>query len=816
MRFSKALAAASAAAALWLLQPGLAAREQEPAALSEKRLLEARPAGGPIEVDGRLDEPAWSSATPGGDFTRRYPDPGPKAAFPTEVRVLYDAEALYVGVTCHDPEPDKIDRRMARRDRELPCDAVQFEIDTQNQGREAYYFRLSAAGTRIDAFVYNEFNLNYSWDAYWEAKAGSFPGGWCAEFRIPFRELRFSDGQEIRFGFQVQRDIGRLQEWDQWQYNPPNSNRRVSAFGTLVGLKDVAPGRPWDLVPYAAAKARTHTREPYLDRGFSADVGADFRFHLGTNFTLNGTVNPDFGQVEADRIVLNLSTYETFYPEKRPFFLEGFQIFSPPQVGSLIYLHTRRIGAPPPEPYAGAGEEVLSAPENTTILGAAKVTGTTDSGFTFGAFTALTQEEVAHVQAADGQVVDQQLLPQTLYSVVRFTQDLWTGSTVGLLVTDVERDSARDALVTALTWDLKFRDNRDQITGSVARSFVEDPGVRSWTGFGGEIELVHKPAPRWTLEAGLRAYDPDFRVNDLGYLRRNDFRQGVLSASYNHEAPGDHLLNWNANGALYTAENFDGVRLNRGGNFNAHATFLNYWSGFVGAELNGDAYDDRETRGGPLYWRPGRPYFWWGVESDSRKTVTAELWNDLWQTRNGWGWDAQLEFNFQPSDRVSFEPALFYNTYRGDFRWVDTLPGAGPGGSDQTVFADLALQEVGISGKASYLFTPDMTLDLYLQLFDATGHYAGFQEMLAPDAFQPAAYGGNPDFHDLGLAVNLVYRWEFKPGAELYAVYGRGQMGWVPFEPGEAGGSLSLHQDWSTLMNSPRDEVFLVKVRWRL
>jgi len=792
-----------------------AARTGNGVEMPPKRSLEAHRTTGAIRVDGRLDEADWLSVPASGDWTQRYPKSGEKPSLPTEVRVLYDDQALYVGVTCFDPEPDKIDRRMARRDRELPVDAVQFELDTQRQGRESYYFRLSAAGTRIDAFCYNEFNLNYSWDANWEGKAAAFEGGWCAEFRIPFSELRFSDGEEVQFGFQVQRDIGRLQEWNQWQHNPANSNRRVSAFGLLTGLRGIRPSHRLEFTPFAVAKVRTHTREPYFGRGLSSDLGFDFRYALGTNFTLNGTVNPDFGQVEADRIVLNLSTYETFYPEKRPFFLEGFQIFSPPEIGNLIYLHTRRIGAPPPPPWPPDGAEATSAPEQTTILGAAKVTGTTDSGLTFGAFTALTQAEYADLREDGGTTSRQRLVPQTLYSVLRLTQEVGPGSTVGFLATDVDRREGRDALVTALTWDLKFRQNRDQLTGSVARSLVDEPSERSWTGFGGEVQYSYKPAPRWTLTAAYRAYDPDFRVNDLGYLRRNDYRQATVSAQYNQERGGGRFLNWNAHGNLFTAENFEGTLLGRGLNYNVSGTLKSYWSVYTGGELDGSTYDDRETRGGPLFQRPRATYLWWGVESDSRKSVYGEFYNDLWNTRHGTGWDAGFNFVIQASDRLSFTPSISYNTYGGDFRWVDTVAGAGPGGGDQYLFADLHLKEAGLSGRASYLFTPDMTLDLYFQLFDATGHYSGFQEMLAVDQFHPTTYAANPDFHDLGLAVNVVYRWEFRPGGTLYAVYGRGQQGGMVFEGHERGGRLSLRRDWSALVNAPRDEVFLVKVSYR-
>ncbi len=777
-----------------------------------RRMIEARRAVGAIRVDGRLDEADWASAPSSGSWTQRYPDPGRPASFPTEVRVLYDEDALYVGVVCHDPEPGKIVRRMARRDREIPTDAVQIELDTQRNGREAYYFRLSESGTRIDAFIYNEFNLNYQWDAIWEAAAARFDGGWCAEFRIPFSELRFSNGEEVRFGFQVQRDVSRLQEVDQWQYNPPTSNRRVSAFGTLTGLKGVHPRRHLDLRPFVVGRARTHTREPFFGRGTDLDAGLDFRYPLGTNFTVTGTLNPDFGQVEADRIVLNLSTYETFYPEKRPFFVEGFQIFSPPALMGTTFLHTRRIGAPPGEPAPPAGGRVLSSPERTRILAAAKLTGTTADGLTVGGFAAVTEEVRARVQGADGAVADQMLQPQTLYGVLRLNQHLGKNSSVGLLTTAVDRKEGRDAVAGALTWDLNFRGNRDQIRGNVARSETRDAGVRT-AGTGGDVEWVHKPTDRWRLRLGHVYYDPRFQLNDLGYLRRNDYRQTSFSANYTQDRPGLRFVQWEAGTNAWYTTNFAGAVLSRGLNVNAHGTLKNYWSVYAGVERGASAYDDRETRGGSLFQRPPALYSWWGFETDDRKAVRWEFWNDLNTTVHGRAWDAGFDLTWQASDRFSFVPALSYAESRGDFRWVDTVTDAA--GSTHYLFADLGLREVNLSGRASYLFTSDMTADLYFQVFDAAGEYAGFQELLAAGLFQPFAYAGNPDFHELAFSVNLVYRWELRPGCTLYAVYGRGQAGGAPVPGPGRGTAMNPRGDWATLMNSPRDEVFLVKLIWR-
>lgn len=799
---------------VWVaLGVGISVGAQEPSKAPESphRTVQAARALAAPEIDGRLDDAAWAGASPTGEFVQRYPKPDTAPAFPTQVRILYDDDNLYVGVKCFDPEPAKIVTKLSRRDRWMPVDRIEIQIDSQLNRKEAYLFSLSAAGARRDAFVYNEFNENSNWDSDWEGKSVILPDGWSAEFRIPFSEIRFTRQEALTFGFQANRVVERFQEMDQWQAIPSDSNRRVSAFGDIQGLTGLSPGKSWKLVPYVAAKARTHTREPYLERGGSADAGLDFRYGLGTNFALTGTLNPDFGQVETDSVVLNLSTYETFYPEKRPFFLEGFQIFTPPGNGAT-FLHTRRIGAAPRSPWAPEGAEILSAPEQTTILGAAKLTGTTASGLTVGAFAAVTQKESAEIRMGDGTVQRQVLAPQTLYSALRVNQSFGTNSSVGLLVTDVDRHAGRDALVTALTWDLKFRKNREQITGRVARSSWRNGGAGQ-DGYGGDLILSHKPADRWKLTAALSAYDPHFTLNDMGYLQRGNLKSGTFSARYQVSEPGKRFTDWQVVSNVWFSENFQGVRLGRGGSANFYGTLKNYWGVWAGANYELSAYDDRETRGGPLFYEEPHAYGWVGFFTDDRNKVRWDTGVDVWGTAHGTGVSAYVNADIHLGDRISLEPSLVYSRSEGSFRWVGRQDS---GAGERPVFADLSLRQVDVSLRASYIFTPEMTADFYMQLFDAAGRYSGFAEMVDPRRFTPVPFPENPDFHSLAWNCNLVYRWEFRPGSTLFVVYSRGQFAdRYPQGLGDRVSGMAPRRDWATLVNGPRDEVFLVKFSYR-
>ncbi len=785
----------------------------------EQKTLQAERAAGPITIDGSLSEPDWDRAPVGGGFTQRHPDPGAPPTRETEIRVLYDEKTLYIGAVCHDPEPEMIDLTMSRRDRFVPMDVIGIYIDSRFNRREAYAFELSAAGTRVDSAIYNETHWNTEWDALWEAKTTVTEEGWIAEMAIPFSELRFSAGEEVRFGFQVERWTNRLQESDMWVYVPPGINRFVSAFGTLEGIRDIRPGTGIEFTPFAVLKSRFHTRSPYYDRGLSFDAGLDFNIPLGSGFTATGTLNPDFGQVEQDEVVLNLSTYETFYPEKRPFFLEGFQIFTPPTIGrhGMTLLHTRRIGAPPYPPDEPEGGGILEAPETTTILGAAKVTGTTRGRFTLGAFSAVTRNERATLVDSEGNLYEEVTAPQTVYSVLRAQQGFGSNSSVGFLGTHMDRQDGRTASVGALTWDLHFRDNKHIFQGNLVGSWVDDENLdpeRS-DGVGLEVGYEHRFNDNWRGEAWLVHHGENLQVNDMGYLRRNSNTRfnGWLLRRWNE--PTERFIWKQVTFESWYAANLDGKVLTRGGNIGFNSKFQNHWGLWGGMTLELPFYDDREARseGVLFYNHKPEPHFWVGLRTDERKPLHWQFGVNLDKTYNGWRRSLNVETLFQPTDRVNLSAELTYTHRDGNFRWVDSVED--DAGKENIIFADLNNRTYNLLVRASYTFTPDLTLDLYTQIFDTAGHYTNFQKLWSATNFTLFPYEGNPDFHFAAWNLNLVGRWEFKPGCTAFAVFSHGQQGSAEIPHHRNGPGMSPRRDLTLLTSSPRDDLVLLKVSYR-
>jgi len=402
-----------------------------------------------ISLDGRLDEQAWQAAQPAGGFIQAYPTAGAKAPDPTEVRILYDDAALYVGIRMFDQHPDSIAAQLARRDASgIYSDWAHLIIDSYHDRRTAFRFSVNPKGVKKDVYTSNDNEEDLNWDAIWEVATRVDSAGWVAEYRIPLSQLRFGNqGKERIWGFQVQRDIARRQERDTWNPWVPDGRGMVSRFGDLTGLVDVPTPQRLELVPYASSRltrAPGSSADPFFkSNDFRPSVGADLRYGLPAGLTLTATINPDFGQVEVDPSVVNLSAFETFFPEKRPFFLEGLDVFTFGQIntqndfGSQRYFYSRRIGRQPQRFPSGA--EFFRTPDQTTIATAAKVTGK-NGPWTIGLIDAVTPEEHADILTPLGERTTTPVEPLTNYFVGRVKRDFNKGATtVGGMLTSTLR-----------------------------------------------------------------------------------------------------------------------------------------------------------------------------------------------------------------------------------------------------------------------------------------------------------------------------------------------------------------------------------------
>ena len=359
----------------------------------------------PPTIDGWLDDSVWEKAIPVTDLIQTEPDNLAKPTEFTEVRIVYDDDALYFAFRCHDSEPDRIMRRLARRDEWLEAgndnsDWINIALDPQNDNRTGYVFIVNAAGVKMDLFIPDDENYDSSWNAVWDAKVSVDDGGWSAEVALPFSVFQFNSQGEQIWGLELNRTIYRKQEWHEWPGKPRGVKGLVSRYGTLTGLENIPPPRQLEILPYVLGGKQLGS---VTDN--TGSLGVDMEYGLATTSAVSIAINPDFGQVEADPSVLNLTAFETFYPEKRPFFVEGGSFFTPQfgeqiqtlQKGSFMLppiklFHSRRIGRAPFHFTPSTGS-IVSRPESTTILGAAKVLGKTPSGVTYGFIESFTDDE---------------------------------------------------------------------------------------------------------------------------------------------------------------------------------------------------------------------------------------------------------------------------------------------------------------------------------------------------------------------------------------------------------------------------------------
>jgi hypothetical protein len=601
------------------------------AAAAAPRMAVAVPAPAAPTLDGRLDDPVWRNVVPLTGFVQVDPNEGEPGTERTEAWVAYTTHALYVAVRAWDSDPSGIRARLTRRDQDSPSDWIAIGIDSYHDRRTAFAFFVNPAGVKRDMYLFNDTDTDDSWDAVWNVAVHRDEQGWTAEFEIPFSQLRFPAGDEHTFGFQVVRTINRKNEEQHWRLMPKTETGRVSRFGELGGIRGVRPSRRVELLPYAVARQDVNPAEagnPFAtgrERGMR--VGGDLNLGLTSNLTLNATVNPDFGQVEADPAVVNLSAFETFFPERRPFFSEGLDAFrfnlgiGDGDNSSNTLFYTRRIGRAPQgaaDPRGGYADAV----EATTIYTAAKVSGKTPSGWTLGLLGAATAEERADVIDSTGAAFTDVVEPRASYFVGRVARDFRGGaSQAGLFATATRRDLPDNgqmdflhdgAYTGGLNWRHRFPGERYALAGWVAGSHVTgspeaidrtqrssaryfqrpdndhvtyDPTRTSLSG-AGALVTFEKLSGNVRFAVGGDTRSPGFEVNDLGFQRQVDGTMQFIWIQRRWVQPGKVFRSVFVNLNEWSGWNYGWDRTNTGGNVNAHFTLLNYWGWGFGVNRN--------------------------------------------------------------------------------------------------------------------------------------------------------------------------------------------------------------------------------------
>ena len=781
----------------------------DPEAISTSKMATAiRVDPSPPRIDGKLDDEVWQNAPVFGDFQQRDPIEGDAITEETTFQIAYDEAAVYVGVRCLDREPDGIVSRLTRRDGFTEADWVSVSLDPHNDRQSGCWFRVYASGSVNDGVYSDDSHRDEAWNGVWEVETAIDDGGWSAEYRIPYHVLRFSARDEYVWGLNVERHISRKQELDQWSLISKERPGWVSQFGQLEGIRDIHPPLHLELSPYAMGRAIIDGGEDYLGR-----VGADVRYGITSGISLNATVNPDFGQVEADPAVLNLTAFEDFFWEQRPFFVEGASVF---QTGGYDLFYSRRLGRWPGYFEIPEDAEELERPEATTILGALKLTGK-QGKIAFGLLEAVTAPEDATIEReVDGEIVrqDYRVEPLTNYLVGRVEQYIWEGtSKIGVLGTAVNRRDAASAYSGGVDWDLKFEEDTYNVSGMLAGSRAGESGDRA-SGYIARIGFDKRGG--WLeTEASFAALSPGIDLNDMGYLRRGDLLQAEGRVAFYRYTPWGPFRGGDISISSDFAWNYDGMRLENGFGISNWGDLRNYWRVHLhfGRDFSG-LDDDDVRRDGPVIERLAENWVHAQVETDERKMFSFSV-RPEYRRHDGGDSHAhglRLSMELRPLPSMWFSMGPRYSRRVTDAQWVDPIE---DGNGVHFVYGELDRETLDFTTRARMIFTPELSLELFLQPFIAIGDYGEVKELVEPETydFVPFALDENRDFHRRSLRSNLVLRWEFLPGSTLFVVWSQSRSADLEDPTGEDLEFNPLDRLKSSFTDDG-DNVFLTKVSY--
>jgi hypothetical protein len=816
---------------------------QEPPA--RKRAAAVQVPSGAIRVDGRLDEEAWLRAAPLADFRQKEPVEGAAPTDAMDVRFVFDDSALYIGARMAIANAREVQAPLGRRDSSGQAENIQVWLDTFLDRRSAAMFGVTASGVRLDAFHPNdnEDGADSGFDPVWEARTSVGPDAWTAELWIPFSQLRFNPQSEQVWGLNVRRFRPTLNEEDYWVLVPRTERVFISRFGDLRGISGVRPTRRVEALPYVAGASTLNgsrnLQNPFDDgRNMTGRFGADVKMGLGPNLTLDATFNPDFGQVEADPAEVNLTAFETRFPERRPFFLEGSQLFS---ISHPNFYYSRRIGARPVGP---ASADFVDYPSDSTIIAAAKLTGRLPSRTSIGILSAVTNEE--HADLANegvpgfGQV---RVAPRAYYGIGRVRQEFGPlGSSVGALINVMHRDVSpgdplanllsRNALAYAGDSNLRFRDGEYEFRLVAGGSLVSgeakaierfqrasshyaqrpdrdysrlDPTLTSLAGWSVQSGFDRTSGQHWLWGVSMKADSESFETNDVANLNGADGLVISSNIRYRETRPGRVFRNYTFQFNQSNDSTLRGLRQAGSLRPSVSVMWANFWTSSFSVTRNLQTQSVSLTRGGPLM---AGPPGWSTSLSLANPSASTTRWSgsvtlsnneDGGRTRRISG-----SFSFRPGPRWQLSAAPFYDRSTEPQQYVSTVAGGRPETyGSRYVFAYIDRSTVSTEFRMGFTIKPDVNVDVYAEPFAASGRYYDFGELLQPRTRDRLTYGAAPgttfetldngtrrvsvdgttfalpsrDFNTLSFRSNVVLRWEWRPGSTLYLVWQQDRSG---------------------------------------
>ena len=822
-------------------------------------------------IDGILDEACWKTGEWSGNFVQWIPNEGAQPTYPTELKILYDDDNIYVAIRAFDNEPDKIVRKAGRRD-EFAGDGVGINFDSYHDHRTGFEFNVTAAGQKIDLLLTNPMEADFNWNAIWYVKTGMEDSAWIAEYEIPLSQLRYSSDSVQVWGFHCWRWIDRLQEESDWEPQSSQGPGMLYQFGELHGISGLPVSRRIEIVPYSLGKLKTFKKDlsnPYAEDGKSwlGNFGLDAKIGLSSNFTADITINPDFGQVESDPSVMNLSAFETFYEEKRPFFLEGKNIFNFDFDGVNLF-YSRRIGHSPGYTPDLNDNEYLDSPDNTTILSAVKLSGKSADGLAVGVLQSLTASEKAKVNSS-GNEREITVEPLTSYTIVRLQQDFKEGNTVlGGILTSTNRfinDSNLDFMNrNAYTGGLDFLHHWNdkefyleaklvgsQITGdqkairdlqnSSARyygrpdaDYVDfDSSGTSLSGYGGKFIIGKKSKGNWRYSTELNWRSPGLDLNDLGYMPTADIIKQSNTVSYSINQSEWIFRTYNIELTEFNNWDFGMNYLSSGGSLRLYFEFLNNWAITNTLNYTSAGIDNKFLRGGFAMKLPSLLSNYIYFRTDPSKKIFFDLSADISLTNEKFCryYSVQPGISFMPSNIMKFSLSMNYASHDDKLMHIDEI---NYNNGKRYILGTILQHTLGATFRIDYNITPEFSIQYYGSPFASAGKYSDYKAVVNPkadnyedrflklntvlngDNYQVSENNNgqvdytfeNPDFNFSQFRSNLVIRWEYRPGSQLFLVWAN--EGTFYEQPGIG----NVNDAMSSLRNVVPGNIFLIKLNY--
>lgn len=815
-----------------LLPEDIAAVMNHPGTLSGDTIIKKRKYSTiriniPPVIDGSLSDDCWKLGEYQSDYTQYIPVYKANPSVRTEIKVLYDDKNVYVGIRAYD-DMTKVSKRIGRRD-DFEGDILGVQFDSYFDHRTAFEFDLTAGGQKLDVLVGND-GWDVNWNAVWYGKVAYEDSAWTAEFQIPLSQLRYSDADEQVWGFNSWRYIHRLHEENHWNLVANDGTGLVYTFGELHGLKNLKKARRVELSPYVSGKYTTskkQTGNPFATGGdFKPQIGLDAKIGITNNLTLDATINPDFGQVEADPSVMNLTAFETFFEEKRPFFLEGKNIFDFTFDNDLLF-YTRRLGH---APSYNPGYDTVRMPENTTIGGAFKLSGKTSKGLSIGIIESVTSEEMAEIHHNNfdfRQVAE----PLSNYFIGRFQKDYDKGNTIiGGILTHSYRIINKDYLNflsrNALTYGLDFtrywndrkyffelktvgssiNGEREAITRLQASSarYYQRPDAEniffdstrtSLSGMGASFKIGKWSKGHWRYSEEINLRSPGLELNDLGYMTISNIIKNHTNISWVEKEKAWIFKYYNITLLQQNAWNANGNGLFSAVNISAGGEFLNSWFAQIDGQYKFRTIDERILRGGPAVKMPDLLELAYVLRTSSSKDLYFNVRGNYskWSEGDSYSYTVNAQANYRPVSNLLFSLQSSFQKNVDDLQYLDRYSKTG---NHNYLLGRIDNRNLGLTFRIDLAINPEFTLQYYGSPFVSIGKYTNFKKVIDPlvadynkrfRILNPEVNGDNfnfvdaeagfahsitnPDFNFHQFRSNLVLRWEFRAGSALYLVW---------------------------------------------